>query len=180
MQELVELRHKKALAMGYSTHAAFITEDRMAGSATKVAEFLGELGTKLRPLFEREMAALRALKAEQGARHAPSPPPRTPPLPLPPLPTLPIPYPSPPHPHPTPTPTPEGHAEPLGAWDRTYYCKRIEERDFKVDHETLKQYFPLERVTSGLLQIYQDLLGLTFTPAPEVGNAAWHEAKSLA
>lgn len=50
--------------------------------------------------------------------------------------------------------------EPFGFQDFRYYIRKAEELEFKVDYETVKQYFPLNVVTAGLLQIYQDLLGL--------------------
>jgi len=61
------------------------------------------------------------------------------------------------------------------AWDRAYYCKRLEERRYQVDHEVLKQYFPLETVKEGLLAIYQNLLGLTFATEAPLEAAAWHK-----
>nr|AAA41586.1 metalloendopeptidase [Rattus norvegicus] len=44
---------------------------------------------------------------------------------------------------------------------------------YRVDQNLLKEYFPMQVVTRGLLAIYQELLGLTFTL--EEGAAAWHE-----
>jgi thimet oligopeptidase len=60
----------------------------------------------------------------------------------------------------------------FGMADLRYYIRKAEEEEFKVDYETVKQYFPMAVVTAGLLQIYQDLLGLKFkeVPNPQV----WH------
>lgn len=44
-------------------------------------------------------------------------------------------------------------------YDLRYYINKAEEAEFKVDFEQIKQYFPIEVVTQGLLKIYQDLLG---------------------
>ena len=49
-----------------------------------------------------------------------------------------------------------------------YYGNQIAKKDYSVDHEKLKEYFPLETVTKGMLEIYQRLLGLKFT---ELENA---------
>lgn len=49
---------------------------------------------------------------------------------------------------------------------------RVEEREYAVDQNVLKQYFPMEVVTKGLLDIYQELLSLVFEPIaePQVWN----------
>ena len=77
---------------------------------------------------------------------------------------------------------------------RSYYLTKVEETQYQVDQQKIKQYFPLDTVTKGVLDIYQGvtmhwvdglrsdinrscfvtgLLGLRFT---ERKNAhTWHE-----
>lgn len=59
----------------------------------------------------------------------------------------------------------------LQAWDLRYYQSRVEETRFRVDHEQLKDFFPLGAVTAGLLGLYRELLGLHFLPEP---GPTWH------
>lgn len=61
----------------------------------------------------------------------------------------------------------------LEMWDLGYYCNMIEERDYALDTEMLKEYFPLETVTNGLLGVYSQILGLQFTKL--VDPPTWHE-----
>jgi len=60
--------------------------------------------------------------------------------------------------------------EKVNYWDYRYYMNKIEQQMYSVDHEQLKDYFPMDAVTTGLLDIYQELLGLKFTQidGPEV------------
>ena len=56
--------------------------------------------------------------------------------------------------------------------DFWYYITAIQEKEFSVDQEQLKEYFPIDVVTKGLMDIYQRLLGLTFSKVE--GIPVWH------
>ena len=59
-----------------------------------------------------------------------------------------------------------------------YFGNQIEKKKYAVDKEKLKEYFPLEKAISGMLEIYQRLLGLRFTEM--VGApGGWHEDVTL-
>lgn len=62
--EALKLRQECAQILGYANHAQFRLEDKMAKSPEKVQVFLKELREKLTPFAEKEVAKLRALKAE--------------------------------------------------------------------------------------------------------------------
>ena len=61
----------------------------------------------------------------------------------------------------------------LNFWDFRYYMAMVEEKQYAVDQEKLKEYFPMEVVTAGMMDIYQKILGLKFTKLE--GGAVWHE-----
>lgn len=62
--EALKLRQECAKILGYHDHAQFRLEDKMAKSPEKVHKFLSELRSKLTPFALKEIAKLRALKAE--------------------------------------------------------------------------------------------------------------------
>jgi len=61
----------------------------------------------------------------------------------------------------------------LNFWDFRYYMTMVEEKQYAVDQEKLKEYFPMEVVTAGMMDIYQRILGLKFTRLE--GGEVWHE-----
>ena len=64
---IAQLRHKRALLLGYKTHSDFVLEERMAQNPETVQSFLNDLVTKAKPAAEREFAELTAFaKALDG------------------------------------------------------------------------------------------------------------------
>ncbi len=61
----------------------------------------------------------------------------------------------------------------LDMWDLGYYCNMIEERDYAIDTEKLREYFPLETVTNGLLGVYSQILGVEYTKV--IDPPTWHD-----
>ncbi|KAF6773119.1 hypothetical protein AHF37_07637 [Paragonimus kellicotti] len=60
----------------------------------------------------------------------------------------------------------------LTPWDFRYYINLVKERDYLVDRQKLKKYFPLDVVKAGVLRLYQHLLGLTFARVETTD--VWH------
>ena len=68
-------------------------------------------------------------------------------------------------------------AEPLDPWDMGYYHNELLKSEYGVDPEEVRKYLPLERVLTGMMDIYQQLLGLEFR---RVANpSVWHESVEL-
>ena len=60
----------------------------------------------------------------------------------------------------------------LHAWDWRFYDNSLKKSRYAVDQEKIKEYFPVETVTAGMLSVYGTLLGVKFRL---IGNAAvWH------
>jgi thimet oligopeptidase len=64
---------------------------------------------------------------------------------------------------------------PINAWDWRYYDNQVmKARD--IDKEKIKEFFPMETVTLGMLAVYERLLGLKFR---KLSGATWHPDVSL-
>src|SRR5690606_32587135 len=66
ISEIVELRHKKANLLGYSTWADYVLEERMANSKQIVTDFLDELKEAALPVAEKEMKELTTYAKSLG------------------------------------------------------------------------------------------------------------------
>ena len=66
-----------------------------------------------------------------------------------------------------------GHAGPLEPWDISFWAESQRRALFDFDEETLRPYFPLDRVTRGLFEVATSLYGITIERDPAA--RVWHE-----
>ncbi|MEX1310762.1 MAG: M3 family metallopeptidase [Candidatus Sulfomarinibacteraceae bacterium] len=67
----------------------------------------------------------------------------------------------------------EGDDTPFAAWDVAYFEEQLARTRYGVDANTVRQYFPLDGFVSAVLDLYGDLLGVTFQPISPA--RAWAE-----
>ncbi len=60
----------------------------------------------------------------------------------------------------------------VGDHERGYYSRILREERYSYDAEEVRQYFPVDRVVSGVLSVYQRILGVTFREVE--GASVWH------
>uniref|UniRef100_A0A7S1TFZ1 Peptidase M3A/M3B catalytic domain-containing protein n=2 Tax=Compsopogon caeruleus TaxID=31354 RepID=A0A7S1TFZ1_9RHOD len=60
--------------------------------------------------------------------------------------------------------------------DMMYYHTRLLDEAYQIDDEEIKKYFPLSKVVSGSLEIYQRVLGLRFEQ--DITRETWHDEVS--
>ena len=64
----------------------------------------------------------------------------------------------------------------LMPWDMGYYMERVRERDYEVDSNRVREYFPFDKVRDGLFEITQHLYGIDYVPLEAPDDAPlWHE-----
>jgi peptidyl-dipeptidase Dcp len=66
IKEIVKLRHERAKLLGYTSHAHFVLEERMAGTPEKVDAFLEEIFSYAKPVADRQMSELLAYAKKNG------------------------------------------------------------------------------------------------------------------
>ncbi|MGV8842149.1 MAG: oligopeptidase A [Pseudomonas sp.] len=65
----------------------------------------------------------------------------------------------------------QGCAE-LQSWDVGYYSEKLREQRYSISQETLRTYFPIDKVLGGLFAIVHNLYGIDITELQ--GFDAWH------
>jgi len=60
----------------------------------------------------------------------------------------------------------------VGDHERGFYSRILREERYSYDAEEVRQYFPVDRVVSGVMKVYQRILGVTFREVE--GGPVWH------
>ncbi len=65
----------------------------------------------------------------------------------------------------------------IDQWDISYLSYQLQKRDYTLDNEKIKEYFPASTVVAGIFDVYSHMLGVNFI---EVKNAkVWSEGVKL-
>jgi Zn-dependent oligopeptidase len=68
-------------------------------------------------------------------------------------------------------------ADPVNSWDLGYFRNELLKTEYGVDPEEVRKYLPLDRVLTGMMEIYEQLLGLEFRSVAD--PSVWHESVEL-
>ncbi|SPN98406.1 related to metalloproteinase [Cephalotrichum gorgonifer] len=71
-------------------------------------------------------------------------------------------------------------------WDNRFYDRLMIEKDYNIDENKIAEYFPLQSTVTGMLRIFEELLGFVFvelgpeerakiSPTGKAEDIAWHE-----
>lgn len=63
-------------------------------------------------------------------------------------------------------------AKTVESWDTTYLAYQLKKRDYQIDDEEIRPYFPLDKVLPEMLSIYGHLFGVDFKLRPDI--KVWH------
>ena len=64
-----------------------------------------------------------------------------------------------------------GEDKVLHAWEWRYYNNQLKKTGYSIDHEKIKEYFPLETVIKGMFEVFGEVFGVRFVPAQ---LPVWH------
>src|SRR5579884_1075739 len=63
-------------------------------------------------------------------------------------------------------------AETIDAWDYQYYRERVRKRDYDFDSQSVRPYFPYDRVRDGMFETATRMYGFTFRARTDI--PVWH------
>lgn len=64
-------------------------------------------------------------------------------------------------------------SNPVNPWDISYFRNQLLKTKYNVDHEVIREYLPMEQCLAGMLQVYEELLGLEIRRVED--PSVWHE-----
>ena len=62
-------------------------------------------------------------------------------------------------------------ADEMTAWNLPYWSNQYKKKYYQVDDDKIKEYFPADKVISGMFEVFGNLFGITFTQAD---LPVWH------
>ena len=65
-----------------------------------------------------------------------------------------------------------GEEKAMHSWEWRYYNNLLKKTKYSIDHEKIKEYFPLETVLKGMFEVVSELFGVKFIPTP---MSVWHK-----
>jgi len=65
----------------------------------------------------------------------------------------------------------------LNQWDVAYYANQLKKRDYSVDDEKVREYFPADVVIEGMFSVYSEMLGVNYKEV--AGAKVWAEGVKL-
>lgn len=138
LKEAIILRNEAARLLGYPSHAALTTSDRMAQNPQTVEVFLTQLQSGLATAVQEEIQGLKAIKKDyveaQGQRF-------------------------------------DGR---YFIWDHLFYHSISLKKDYAIDQQLVSEYFSYGSVVSGMLGIFEKVIGLRFSEIDKTGKT-WHD-----
>ena len=146
MEGAIALRRRIARLIGYRDFAEYTLDDRMAKSSANVIDFLERTWARLRKKGRKELRQRARLKnLRTGGADAPRA-------------SAPA--------------AGKARGGTLAAWEWRYYNNRLKKEKYALDHEKIKEYFPLETVIGGMFDIFGRVFGVRFEPAD---LPVWHK-----
>lgn len=65
----------------------------------------------------------------------------------------------------------------INSWDWRFYDTLLKKKKHQIDHQLIRQYFPLNVVLKGMFETYETLLGVKFVK--ETSPVVWHDSVQL-
>jgi thimet oligopeptidase len=152
----ITIRKQIASLLGYPSWAEYICTKRMSGSFKEVDDFLSNLHSKLRVQGQHDYDTLLQLKQDDDQEQQTGS-------------------------DITCTNDNDNIKQELKlhAWDLAFYNNKLLKTKYGVDAEAIRHYFPLGHVVETTLEIYQELLGLTFCELPPGTFWSWFPAAEV-